>query len=151
MVSFAKAQLDQSGLAQEIGKALRATVFSSGMNIAPRRVQVIADQMTERFFAFRNDGNEQAALDYGQTLADEGLGVPSVLVMTEQIRQAAYAAAGSEAALLKAAAGFCNRVIEGFIRQHESGLLQQQERAHRAYLAALDSGSVFPRRAEPLA
>lgn len=132
--------VNQAELGTQIGQALRATVFSSGLNIAPRRVNEYAGQMAEHFASFAQNDDAAHAATFGETLATEGMSIRSVLAMTEAVR---VTNAGD---LARLAGSFSNALIEGFVNRHAALLLQQQEQTHRAFLAALEDGSVLPRR-----
>ena len=129
--------LDAANLAGEIAKALRATLFTSRLSVAPRRVNELASQMVQQFFAFFESKDQAAALDYGKALAREGLGARSALEMTEALRRAARQQSNPLAELPEVAGTFCNALLEGFMDAQAQMLLEVQERTHRAYLAAL--------------
>lgn len=131
---------DKAELGTQIGQALRATVFSSGLNIAPRRINQYAGQMADNFVVFSETRDATQALAYGEALASEGMSIRSVLAMTEAVRTV------QTHDLARLAGSFSNALIEGFVNRHAEALLQQQEQTHRAFLAALADGSVLPRR-----
>ena len=145
------AALDQARLTGDVAQALRATVFSSGLSIAPRQVNDLAGQLAQRFIAYLASPDDAGAHQYGKTLAADGLGPRSALFATEAARRFVRVHAGQSAEMAEATAGFCNALLEGFIEGRSERQLQDQERVHRAYLAALEGGSVLPRRAQPLA
>jgi len=129
--------LDQASLAADIAKALRSTVFSSRLSVAPRRINELAGQMAQQFFAFVEHREQTAALDYGKGLAREGIGTRSALEMTEAVRRAVRRQFDPLAELPEVAGAFCNALLEGFMDGQAQMLLEVQERTHRAYLAAL--------------
>jgi hypothetical protein len=129
--------LDAANLAGEIAKALRATLFTSRLSVAPRRVNELANQMAQQFFAFFESKDQAAALDYGKALAREGLGARSALEMTEAVRRVARQQSNPLTELPDIAGAFCNALLEGFMDAQAQMLLEVQERTHRAYLAAL--------------
>ena len=129
--------LDAATLAGEIAKALRATLFTSRLSVAPRRVNELASQMAQQFFAFFESTDQAAALDYGKALAREGLGARSALEMTEAVRRTARQKSNPLVALPEIAGLFCNALLEGFMDEQARMLLEVQERTHRAYLVAL--------------
>jgi hypothetical protein len=130
--------LDSAGLIAEIARALRATLFSSRLNVAPRRVNELAGQMAQQFFAFYDSRDQGAALDYGKALAREGIGARSALEMTEAVRRTARQQSNALVELPEIAGAFCNALLEGFMDAQAQILLEVQERTHRAYLAALE-------------
>jgi hypothetical protein len=129
--------LDAGGLSAEIAKALRATLFTSRLSVAPRRVNELAGQMAQQFFAFFESKDQAAALGYGKALAREGLGARSALEMTEAVRRTARQKSNPLVELPEIAGAFCNALLEGFMDGQAQMLLEVQERTHRAYLAAL--------------
>ena len=132
--------LDFAGLATEVARALRATLFSSRLNVAPRRVNELASQMAQQFFAFYDSRDQAAALEYGKTLAREGIGARSALEMTEAVRRTARQRSNPLVELPEIAGAFCNALLEGYMDAQAKILLEVQERTHRAYLAALQHG-----------
>ncbi len=130
--------LEMASLAAEIAKALRATLFTSRLNIAPRRVNELAGQMAQQFFSFYDNRDQAAALGYGKSLAREGLGARSALEMTEAVRRVARVQSNPLTELPDVAGAFCIALLEGFIGEQAQILLEVQERTHRAYLAALE-------------
>ncbi|MFZ2360411.1 MAG: hypothetical protein WA040_13800 [Anaerolineae bacterium] len=128
---------DQTSLAAEIARALRSTLFSSRLSVAPRRVNELAGQMAQQFFAYFEHGDQAAALDYGKALAREGIGTRSALEMAEAVRRAARLPSNPLTDLPEVAGAFCNALLEGFMDGQARMLLEVQERTHRAYLAAL--------------
>ena len=129
--------LDQASLADEIAKALSATLFSSRLSVVPRRVNELASQMAQQFFGFFCSRDLAATLDYGRTLAQEGVGARSALEMTEAVRRVARQQSNPLAQLPDVAGAFCNALLEGFMEGQAQILLEVQERTHRAYVAAL--------------
>ncbi len=129
--------IEAVGLTAAIAKALRATLFTSRLSVAPRRVNELAGQMAQQFFAFIERSDQAAALDYGKALAREGVGTRSALEMTEAVRRAARWQPDPLAELPEVAGAFCNALLEGFMDGQAQMLLEVQERTHRAYLAAL--------------
>lgn len=129
--------LDIASLTAEIARALRATLFSSRLSVAPRRVNELASQMAQQFFAFYESRDQAAALEQGKALAREGIGARSALEMTEAVRRTAREKANPLVELPDIAGAFCNALLEGFMDAQAQILLEVQERTHRAYLAAL--------------
>ena len=129
--------LSEASLATEIAKALRATLFTSRLSVAPRRVNELAGQMAQQFFAFYDSRDQVAALAYGSTLAREGIGARSALEMTEATRRVARQQSNPLTELPDVTGAFCNALLEGFMESQAQMLLEVQERTHRAYLAAL--------------
>jgi hypothetical protein len=129
--------LDTASLTAEITKALRATLFTSRLSVAPRRVNELASQMAQQFFAFYDGRDQAAALSYGSALAREGVGARSALEMTEAVRRVARQQSNPLTELPDLAGAFCNALLEGFMDGQAQMLLEVQERTHRAYLAAL--------------
>lgn len=132
--------LDTASYVTEIASALRSTVFSSGLSVAPRRVNALAGQMAQQFFAFFDSRDVAAASDYGNALAREGIGARSALAMTEAVRRGARQQSNPLTDLPDVAGAFCNALLEGFMAGQAQMLLEVQERTHRAYLAALQRG-----------
>jgi hypothetical protein len=130
--------LDIASLTAEVAQALRATLFSSRLSVAPRRVNELAGQMAQQFFAFYDSRDQAAALDYGKALAREGIGARSALEMTEAVRRTARQRSNPLVELPEIAGAFCNALLEGFMDAQAQILLEVQERTHRAYLAALE-------------
>ena len=130
-------QLNEASLAAAIAKALRSTLFSSRLSVAPRRINELAGQMAQQFLAFIEHNDQAAALDYGKALAREGIGTPSALEMTEAVRRAVRRQFDPLVELPEVAGAFCNALLEGFMEGQAQMLLEVQERTHRAYLAAL--------------
>lgn len=133
--------LDVAALATEVARALRATLFTSRLNVAPRRVNELASQMAQQFFVFFDSRDPAAALAYGKALAHEGVGARSALEMTEAVRRTARQKSNPLAELPDIAGAFCNALLEGFMDAQTQILLEVQERTHRAYLAALERGA----------
>jgi hypothetical protein len=133
--------LDEASLTAEIAKALRATLFSSRLSVAPRRVNELAVQMAQQFFAFYDSRDQAAALAYGSALAREGIGARSALEMTEAVRRVARQQSNPLTELPDVGGVFCNALLEGFMDAQAQILLEVQERTHRAYLAALQHGA----------
>lgn len=129
--------LDIASLTAEIARALRATLFSSRLSVAPRRVNELASQMAQQFFAFYESRDQAAALEQGKALAREGIGARSALEMTEAVRRTAREKSNPLVELPDIAGAFCNALLEGFMDAQAQILLEVQERTHRAYLAAL--------------
>ncbi len=129
--------LNEASLAAEIAKALRSTLFSSRLSVAPRRVNELAGQTAQQFFAFYERRDQAAALEYGKALAREGIGTRSALEMTEAVRRVARLQSNPLTELPEVAGVFCNALLEGFMDAQAQMLLEVQERTHRAYLAAL--------------
>ncbi len=133
--------LDIAGLTTEIARALRATLFSSRLSVAPRRVNELASQMAQHFFTFYESRDQAAALEYGKALAREGIGARSALEMTEAVRRVARQQSNPLTDLPDIAGAFCNALLEGFMDAQAQILLEVQERTHRAYLAALQQSA----------
>jgi hypothetical protein len=133
--------LDEASLTAEIAKALRATLFTSRLSVAPRRVNELAGQMAQQFFAFYDGRDQAAALGYGSALAREGIGARSALEMTEAVRRVARQQSNPLTELPDVTGAFCNALLEGFMDAQAQILLEVQERTHRAYLAALQHGA----------
>jgi hypothetical protein len=129
--------LSEASLTAEIAKALRATLFSSRLSVAPRRVNELAGQMAQQFIAFYDGRDQAAALAYGSALAREGIGARSALEMTEAVRRVARQQSNPLTELPDVTGAFCNALLEGFMESQAQMLLEVQERTHRAYLAAL--------------
>lgn len=143
--------LDDLRLTGEVAQALRATVFSSGLSIAPRQINDLASQFVQRLLAYLASPDDAATCQYGKKLAADGLGPRSALFATEAARRFVRIHAIHSAEMTESTAAFCNALLEGFIDGRSERQLQAQEHVHQAYLAALEEGSVLPRRAEPLA
>jgi hypothetical protein len=133
--------LDIAGLTAEIARALRATLFSSRLSVAPRRVNDLAGQMAQQFFTFHESRDQAAALEHGKALAREGIGGRSALEMTEAVRRVARQQSNPLIDLPDIAGAFCNALLEGFMDAQAQILLEVQERTHRAYLAALQQSA----------
>jgi hypothetical protein len=131
----------EASLTAEIAKALRATLFSSRLSVAPRRVNELAGQMAQQFFAFFESRDQAAAQGYGSALAREGIGTRSALEMTEAVRRVARQQSNPLTELPDVAGVFCNALLEGFMDAQAQMLLEVQERTHRAYLAALHNST----------
>jgi hypothetical protein len=131
----------EASLTAEIAKALRATLFSSRLSVAPRRVNELAGQMAQQFFAFFESKDQAAAQGYGGALAREGIGTRSALEMTEAVRRVARQQSNPLTELPDVAGVFCNALLEGFMDAQAQMLLEVQERTHRAYLAALHNST----------
>ncbi|MBE2233919.1 MAG: hypothetical protein IAE85_10530 [Anaerolinea sp.] len=133
--------LDQAVVTAEIAKALRATLFSSTLSVAPRQVNELASQLAQHFYAFYDSRDQAAAMRQGAELARAGVGSRSALAMTEAVRRSARLHANPLAELPDLAGAFCNALLEGFMEARGQMLLEVQERTHRAYLAAQQSGA----------
>lgn len=131
--------LDESQIAGELQRALRETVFSSGLRISPRRLSEIAGDMAHIFLGYVADADDTAPSRLGQQLADDGLAPKSVVAVTDRLRMVASKASNSIETLPEVVAGFCAALLIGFMVTREEIILLEAERTHRAYLAAKGS------------
>jgi hypothetical protein len=122
---------NEADLATELGQALRQTLFSSGLRIAPRRVDQIGQEVAAAFLRFLETEDEEAAHAYGEHLAAEGLGHRSILTMTEVLRWTCRES-NNPAALPVVAGRYINALLEGYMAGREASLLEEQARTVRA-------------------
>jgi hypothetical protein len=129
------AHLNEAQLTNELRRALRQTLFSSGRRISPRRMNQVGQDMAAAFLKFLVTEDEETAHTYGQYLAREGLGHRAVLSMTEALRRSCREN-GNGADLPSAAGLYVNSLLEGYMTRREAYLLQEQARTQHAFLRA---------------
>lgn len=134
--------LDQSRVTSILQKALRQTIFSSGLRVSPRQLNRICNELSREFFQFWIKKTYEEPIAYGSKLAREGLGVKSVLALTEALREISWQESNPVAELPYVTSSFCNSLLEGYITGREELLLDVQERTHRAYLSAMERSEV---------
>ena len=126
---------EREAITSSVREALRATVFSNGKLIAPRRLDAIGREETEAFLGFLETRDEKAVRQRGQQLALKGLGIRSTMAMVEVLRRACRESVNSGE---EAVADYASVLLEGYVTGREETLLQEQERTMKAYLRARD-------------
>src|SRR5688500_13120319 len=81
---------NEHDLTAALQRALQATLFTSGMLIAPRRVAQVAREIGNGFQAFAHQGDGGVVYEAGRRLASEGLGHTSVLAVVEALHQISW-------------------------------------------------------------
>lgn len=130
--------LDESTLTAELQTALRETVFSSGLTISPKRLNGIAKDLARSFYVYVADNNYPAVVQFGQSLAVDGLAPRSVVSVTDKLRVSTANASDSMEMPSGIATDFCAALLIGFMEGREQIILREAERTHRAYLAAMN-------------
>lgn len=130
--------LDESALATQLQTALRETVFSSGLNISPKRLNGIAKELARSYQVYFIDQDNPTVAQLGQSLAANGLAPRSVVSVTDRLRMATANESDAVGTLLEVTTDFCAALLIGFMDGRERIILQEAERTHRAYLAALN-------------
>lgn len=117
--------LNQENLTVAIVRDLRATLFSGGLRISPRRVAQIGQEFVAAFYQFLEQDDRAVACAYGRRLAHDGLGHRAILTLTETLRT------GNETGL--AITGrYVGAILEGYMAGREADLLQAQTQTHQA-------------------
>jgi hypothetical protein len=131
--STASITQDGAGLAAALKQALQATVFTSSLRIAPRRIQQISHEIAAAFHEFQKERQDTAiTYTYGRHLAQEGLGHDGILALIDVLHRACWESAGATASGLPASAQYCHPLLAGYMAGREAHLLQEQERTRLA-------------------
>ncbi len=121
--------------------ALQEHAFSNRALFPPRRLAEIAQEQATAFLAFLDTGDEEAIRQEGRKLAHDGLGIRSILALTEALRQAGWSSVNPEGTewppLQQALGRYTTALLEGYITKREESVLEQQERTREALLRAL--------------
>ncbi|MEA3337971.1 MAG: hypothetical protein U9R25_18940 [Chloroflexota bacterium] len=112
-------------------------MFSSGLRVSPRRVKQIGEEMAADFFRYYDQRDQDSVRQYGVSLAGEGLGPRSMLVMVEALGQMCREASNPVVELPDVAGKYSMALLESYIASREENLLREQELTHRAHLRAL--------------
>ncbi len=126
------AHVDETRLVAELRQALRDTIFDSGLNIAPRRTNPIAQEIATSYLQFLTLEDGEACRTYGQRLAREGLGHRSILSMTEALRRVCWESQNPGIGFLAVTGRFANALLLGYMAEREAVIHQEQERTFRA-------------------
>lgn len=128
---------DESRVSSELQGALRETVFSSGLNISPRRLNEIARVITRTFFEYLSKVDDAEIANLGLRLAEDGLAPKSVVAVTNRLRYVTESVSNPVEPLSRQTTSFCTVLLVGYMEQRERIILREAERTHRAYLAAI--------------
>ena len=127
------ASLDETCLAAELKQALQATIFTSSLRIAPRRVYQISQEFAAAFRQFLDEQKHaEVAYAYGQRLAKEGIGHGAILALIDVLHRVCWESADATADGLPASVQYCNPLLAGYMAGREADLLREQERTRLA-------------------
>jgi len=120
------AGLDETCLAVELKQALQATIFTSGLRIAPRRVQQISQEFAAAFRQFLEEQHAETAYAYGQRLSQEGIGHGAMLALVDVLHHVCWESADPTSVQ------YGNPLLAGYMAGREAELLREQERTRLA-------------------
>jgi hypothetical protein len=125
--------LDETHLVTELKQALQATIFTSSLRIAPRRVHQIAQEVAAAFRRFL-EGQEHAdiAYTYGQALADEGISHQAILALIDALHRICWESAHRSTSESPVSVRYGNPLLAGYMAGREASLLREQERTRLA-------------------
>ncbi|RME40243.1 MAG: hypothetical protein D6796_17440 [Caldilineae bacterium] len=126
-------ELDENTLRTEVAQALRRTIFDSTLRISPRRVNQIAAEFVTAFYRFIEHGQEDASYQYGQTLAQAGMGPSSILTMLHTLTETCQASENPGRKLLPLVNRYMHTLLLGYMEGREAYIRQEQERTMRAF------------------
>ena len=130
------AHMDSAFLSGVLAQSIRKTVFFSGLMVAPRLIDQIAQELTASFFRYHEDRDDQTVRVYGGTLAYQGFGPKTVLTSCDTLSRVCREKSNPLQDLPDLAGCYTSALLEGYIDGREQRLLLEQERTLRAYLAA---------------
>jgi hypothetical protein len=125
--------IDSDRLADDLKRALQATMFTSTLRISPRHLQRIAQDLgtaVERFVAGQIGASDMQA--YGQHLVAEGLGRQSLLALVQVINRTFWESSDSALQQLAITGSLTHPLLDGYIAGREAHLLREQERTRAA-------------------
>jgi hypothetical protein len=131
--SFAqqKADVDETALVTALEQALQATLFTSTLRIAPRRIRQIAQQKGATFCRFLQQPGDTATIyAQGQHLATEGIGHRAILSMVAVIYRHTWSACDT---MVDTLALYSGALLEGYMTEREAHVLREQERTRLAW------------------
>jgi hypothetical protein len=131
--SAGSASLDENHLVSELKQALQATIFTSSLRIAPRRVHQIAQEIAAAFRRFL-EAQEHAdiAYTYGQTLAGEGISHQAILALIDALHRICWESAHRSTSGSPVSVRYGNPLLAGYMAEREASLLREQERTRLA-------------------
>jgi hypothetical protein len=119
--------LDETYLAVELKQALQATIFTSGLRIAPHRVQQISQEFAAAFCQFLEEQpHAEVAYAYGLRLAQEGIGHGAMLALVDVLHHVCWESADPTSVQ------YGNPLLAGYMAGREADLLREQERTRLA-------------------
>lgn len=136
-ITSLSAHLDESRVTSELQGALRETIFSSGLNISPRRLNEIARAIARSFFEYFSKADDAKIANLGLRLAEDGLAPKSVVAVTDRLRHISASVSNPVEPLARLTTTFCAVLLVEYMEQRERVILREAERTHRAYLAAI--------------
>jgi hypothetical protein len=122
----------------ELHDSLRASVFSSGLNVSPRRVQQIAAETADtlvRLVGMADASGEITA--FGRKLAQIGIGHQSMVALIAALHRGTWASA--PAAEIPLSIRVEGPLLLGYMAEREEHLLREQERTRRAWERAREA------------
>lgn len=130
---LAQPRSDGTALAPRLLAALRTTMFGSRLLVTPRRLGQIAEEAAgsyQRYLA--GEECDDTVEDFGQRLAQDGLGHRSTLALVGALHESAGALAPCEPSVARAAARYSTHLLAGYMEAREAYLLKEQERTRLA-------------------
>ena len=126
-------KLDETRLAAELQQALQATIFDSGLRIAPKRMHQIVQEVATAFRRFLEEHEHtDAAYTFGQYLADAGVGHRTLLALMDVFHHTCWESAATTTGRSPASVRYGTPLLAGYMARREAYLLQEQERTRLA-------------------
>ena len=131
--AVAPGPLDLADLERRLRQSLQATFFDNDRNCSPRRLGLLARELTESFARYLNgEAPDEAVRALGDRLARDGIGHQSVLGLIDSLHRVGWARAQAADSAPPASLGYCGPLLAGYMRGREDALLKEQEQTRLA-------------------
>ena len=125
--------IDHEHLALELKQALRATMFSSTLRVAPRHLQQLADQLATLIaHALEHDLDTTILYNHGAQLVADGLSHRAILGMTLAINRFCWNHNDPDVQQAAVNGSLVQPILEGYMHAREAHLLREQELTRKA-------------------
>lgn len=133
---------DKAFLAEKLLQAMRETIYSNRMQVAPRRIKELAQTEIASIVNFMETSESQIVNEHGMMLAREGLGQKSIVSMTSALRLGIWEIIKWQSGLMETvnrSEDYTKALLNGYMSAYEEEQRREQQRTHEAFVRSINN------------